>query len=46
MNAFLATVKKVFLDESEFLKLNVDSDYVKFYNNNKNLIFIYTIIWK
>lgn len=36
MNAFLATVKKVFLDESEFLKLNVDSDYVKFYNNNKN----------
>lgn len=35
MEAFLATVKKVFLKSEDFLDLKTDSDYVRFYNGNK-----------
>jgi len=36
MEAFLATVTKVFLKSEDFLNLKTDSDYVTFYNGNKN----------
>jgi hypothetical protein len=36
MEAFLATVSKVFLKSEDFLDLKTDSDYVIFHNGNKN----------
>jgi hypothetical protein len=36
MEAFLATVTKVFTSADDFLDLKTDSDFVKFYNDNKN----------
>lgn len=36
MEAFLATVTKVFIKSEDFLDLKTNSDYVRFYNNNKN----------
>ena len=35
MEAFLATVTKVFLKSEDFLELKTDSDFVTFYNDNK-----------
>lgn len=36
MEAFLATVTKVFTSSEDFLDLKTDNDFVKFYNDNKN----------
>jgi len=36
MEAFLATVKKVYLTENDFRELDTNNDFVKYYNNNKN----------
>ena len=35
MEAFLATVSKVFLKSEDFLELKIDNDFVTFYNDNK-----------
>ena len=35
MEAFLATVTKVFLKSEDFLELKTDNDFVTFYNDNK-----------
>jgi len=38
MEAFLATVKKVYLSEDDFKELDTQNDFVKYYNNNKNFL--------
>ena len=36
MEAFLATVKKIYLKSEDFLDLQTNTDFVKIYNENKN----------
>jgi len=38
MEAFLATVKKIYLTEDDFKELDTKNDFVKYYNNNKNFL--------